>query len=184
MNAPQRASAKIFFTADAALTDFGPLFHRWIQVKRVPGLLIDVADYKHVPNGPGILLLGHEGDYWVGEANGRFSLQAIVKREWPVDDFGGRLTVVLDRLLAAADALASEADLNPTLDWSSLAITLLDRLHYPNTDAAYTAVLPHIPPILSARFGEILKLKRLHLDPRHPLGLWVETAVELETAAM
>lgn len=27
------------------------MFHRWIQQAAVPGLLIDVADYLHVPDG-------------------------------------------------------------------------------------------------------------------------------------
>ena len=40
-----------------------PVFHRWIQTGAIPGhLLVDVADYDHVPEGPGILLVAHEGN--------------------------------------------------------------------------------------------------------------------------
>ena len=40
-----------------------PVFHRWIQTGAVEGLLIDVADYSHVPQGPGVMLIAHEGNY-------------------------------------------------------------------------------------------------------------------------
>ncbi len=41
------------------LDDFIPLFHRWIQEQAIDGhLLIDVHDYSHIQQGPGILLVG------------------------------------------------------------------------------------------------------------------------------
>ena len=40
-----------------------PVFHRWIQTGAVGGLLIDVADYTHLAEGPSVLLVGHEGNY-------------------------------------------------------------------------------------------------------------------------
>ena len=37
---------------------FVPIFHSWIQAQAVPEhLLIDVADYAHVHNGPGTCLI-------------------------------------------------------------------------------------------------------------------------------
>ena len=39
------------------------MFHRWIQTRAVDGLLIDVADYTHLKDGPQVLLAGHEGNY-------------------------------------------------------------------------------------------------------------------------
>ena len=44
--------------------DYIPLFHGWIQEKIIPDhLLIDVADYSHIPDGPGIMLIAHEGHF-------------------------------------------------------------------------------------------------------------------------
>ncbi len=41
-----------------------PLFHKWIQDKSIlDHLLIDVADYSHVLDGPGIMLVAHEGHF-------------------------------------------------------------------------------------------------------------------------
>src|SRR5688500_4494730 len=39
------------------------VFHKWIQENLCEELLIDVADYKHVPSGPGIMLIGHQANY-------------------------------------------------------------------------------------------------------------------------
>ena len=41
-----------------------PLFHGWIQDKSIfDHLLIDVADYSHVIDGPGVMLIAHEGHF-------------------------------------------------------------------------------------------------------------------------
>ena len=62
----QQLSVKIFAHDPAAVQPaaFIPIFHRWIQESRLADrLLIDVADYRHVANGPGVLLIGHEAHY-------------------------------------------------------------------------------------------------------------------------
>ena len=41
---------------------------------RLEELLIDVADYLHVHNGPGIMLIGHEADYSLDNRAGRLGL--------------------------------------------------------------------------------------------------------------
>jgi hypothetical protein len=71
---------KFFFTNPSAkpLKDFIPVFHGWIQGQALPGhLLIDVHDYSHVHHGPGILLVAHEANISVGEAEGRRGLVYI-----------------------------------------------------------------------------------------------------------
>src|ERR1043165_8660714 len=45
------------------LAEYAAVFNTWIQQQRLEELLIDVADYLHVHNGPGIMLIGHEADY-------------------------------------------------------------------------------------------------------------------------
>ncbi len=80
---PKRIAVK-FFTdepgAPVALEPFIPLFHRFIQQATVPGLLIDVANYIHVPNGPGVVLVGHEVDYGIDAVGGRTGLLTVRKR--------------------------------------------------------------------------------------------------------
>ena len=59
-----------FFAADGEGIDIlklSPVYHRWIQQNALEDLLIDVADYSHVPAGPGVMLIAHEGNYALDE---------------------------------------------------------------------------------------------------------------------
>ena len=38
-------------------------------------LLLDVADYRHVPAGPGVMLIGNEGDYSVDNTGDRLGIR-------------------------------------------------------------------------------------------------------------
>jgi hypothetical protein len=149
MIVPRRMNAKLFVADETAvsLPAIVPVFHRWIQTQAVPGLLIDVADYKHVPNGPGVLIIGHEGDYALDQANGRSGLLYSRKREWPADDFRGGCAWSIGLALQGAQLLAGDPALNLDFRTDQLELTFPDRLHAPNTpetlaawQAAITAV--------------------------------------------
>jgi len=78
---------KLFFTNPSAkpLKDFIPVFHGWIQRQALPRhLLIDVHDYSHVHHGPGILLVAHEANLSIDEAEGRRGLVYIRKQPAPL----------------------------------------------------------------------------------------------------
>ncbi|MCG3149983.1 MAG: hypothetical protein PCFJNLEI_03450 [Verrucomicrobiae bacterium] len=73
---------KLFFTnSPKPLKDYIPVFHGWIQRQALPGhMLLDVHDYSHVHHGPGILLVSHEANISVDEAEGRRGLVYIRKQ--------------------------------------------------------------------------------------------------------
>jgi hypothetical protein len=51
-----------------------PIFHNWIRERRLGDVvLIDVADYRHVPEGPGVMLIADEA-HWAITARSRSSL--------------------------------------------------------------------------------------------------------------
>ena len=52
-----------------------PIFHSWIQDKIFEERLLDIADYRHVHNGPGVVLIGHEGDYAVDNTDGHLGVR-------------------------------------------------------------------------------------------------------------
>src|ERR1051326_6294953 len=52
-----------------------PVFHRWIQEQSSDELLLDVASYAHVKDGPGIILIGHEADCSLDLTDGRLGLR-------------------------------------------------------------------------------------------------------------
>ena len=60
---------------EANLEPLIPVFHSWIENQNGDELLIDVADYTHVPAGPGIVLIGHEGNYSVDNSGNRLGVR-------------------------------------------------------------------------------------------------------------
>ena len=82
------------------LQEFIPVFHGWIQRQALPGhLLVDVHDYSHVPNGPGILLVAHEANLNIGEPE----RSLVYIRKQPAT-----LTETLQAARAAAKLLTDE----------------------------------------------------------------------------
>ena len=55
-------------------------FHRWITERALGETLIDVADYRHVYQGPGITLIGHLGNYHWDDSGGQLGLAYVRKR--------------------------------------------------------------------------------------------------------
>ena len=52
-----------------------PVFQGWIQDQTAGELLLDVADYRHVDGGPGVVLIGHQGNYSVDNADHRLGVR-------------------------------------------------------------------------------------------------------------
>jgi len=125
------------------------VFHRWIQTSAVPGLLIDVADYSHVVNGPGVVLIGHEAFYSLDLAKGRlgFLYQRRTKAEGSDAE---SLRDALAEARAAAERLAQEPEFAGKLRFrqDELAIALNDRLLYPATGETWAAVEPALRAVL------------------------------------
>jgi hypothetical protein len=152
---PHRINAKLFVTDETAvsLPTLVPVFHRWIQTQAVPGLLIDVADYKHVQDGPGILIIGHEGDYSLDQANGRSGLLYTRKREWPTPDFKQRLQLVISLAVQAAQILAVDESLDLNFRTDEIELIFPDRLNVPNTPETLAALQDDITTVLADIYG-------------------------------
>ena len=65
-------------TAGVEMEEFIPVFHDWIQTQQLAELLIDVADYRHVPHGPGVVLIAHDAHYAMDLADDRLGLFTAV----------------------------------------------------------------------------------------------------------
>ncbi len=175
MMLPERISVK-FFVEDGEAVEPSvliPLFHQWIRERHLPGLPIDVADYKHVPDGPGVLLMGHEADYaWDGRFN-RIGLLYKHKREWPGESFQERLNHVLDRARQALALFPEAPDLpRITFHTDELEISFPDRLNVPNTPET----LAELREVLTAVFQTVypdrdIVLTHVHTDARRPFTL-------------
>src|SRR5258706_14545154 len=85
-----------------------PVFHGWIQNQVGEGLFLDVADYRHVDAGPGVVLIGHEGNYSVDNTDHRLGVR--YNRKAALDGTNlDRLTQVTRAALPPCQALEAES---------------------------------------------------------------------------
>src|SRR2546427_3757729 len=83
-----RLGIKFFSVAGQPIepTEFIPIFHEWIQKQTIDNhLLIDVHNYSHIHDGPGILLVAHEGNFSTETADDRIGL--LYYRKQPIQMF-------------------------------------------------------------------------------------------------
>ncbi len=160
--------------AESDIEQFVVVFHRWIRESVLDELMIDVADYTHVPEGPGILFVGHGSDYFVevGPEN-RPGLLYSRKRALPE---GAKIVEdSLRRALNAAKLLSQEGP-KPSFGTSEILIRIPDRLHVTNDDAAFDAVKGEVAAALSEVFdGKQFELVR-EGDAREPLTIRARAA--------
>ncbi|MCC6832004.1 MAG: hypothetical protein IT200_11715 [Thermoleophilia bacterium] len=150
-----------------------PVFHDWIRRGDVAeGLLIDVADYKHVPDGPGIILIGHEWDRSVDYGNGAAGVMSVAKRGLE-GDLATRIRAVARDAYRTAAALARAEAVGPSAEvrTDEIEILLLDRLNAPNTPETLAAAAPAITEAL-APVGGVGAPERLG-DERRPFRVRV-----------
>jgi hypothetical protein len=123
------------------LAEFAAVFNTWIQSQRLEELLIDVADYLHVHNGPGIMLIGHEADYSLDNRAGRLGL-LYNRKEQIEGTTQEKLTQAARAALTAAQILETENDLR--FNGSEVQLIINDRLLVPNTDETFATLEPEI----------------------------------------
>ena len=143
-----------FFVTEPDTVDLQPysaIFNRWIQEKAVADeLLIDVADYRHVPDGPGVVLVGHEANYSLDNAEGR--LGVLYNRKAPVTGTPGqRLAQAVGAALRAAQRLAADPGLR--VSGQSLQLIVNDRLLAPNTPETLAEMQPELTAFFDKLYG-------------------------------
>jgi hypothetical protein len=162
---PQRVGVKVFVEDQesferARMID---VFHRWIQEDRLPGTLIDVHDYTHVPEGPGVLLVAHQWHLRTDEAGGRIGFEYELKRG-SSGTLAERLRGAIVAVLEAAAALEQDtAGENPVrFETREMAFRFTDRLAVPATDAAFDEVTGELHEVLADFYGGVpIKFERI-----------------------
>ena len=132
---------------------FIPVFHSWIQQHALKDhLLIDVADYAHVPDGPGTVLIAHEANISTDREHGKLGLLYV--RKQPIEgatNFPRRLASVFRAALEAVAKLEEEVNLRGKLRFrgDELSFRIYDRLLAPNTPATFEQLKPELLRFLS-----------------------------------
>ena len=157
LNSLQHVNVKVA-AVDAGgfdLTRVIPVFHRWIQDGALAGeLAIDVADYRHVPEGPGVILVAHQAIYGLDQGDGTLGL--LYDRRAPVDGTPQeRLRQAARAALRACRLLEEDAALTGALrfDGGRLQVSVNDRALAPNTEATDRALRPEVERLLESLWG-------------------------------
>lgn len=175
----QQASIKLFATEDSAINpeDFIAVFHRWIREKVIADkLLLDVVDYRHIPDGPGVMLIAHEAHYSIDASGGAVGLLYTQKRDTP-RSAEHAFADALAQVLKVAKLLESEPGLSGSLRFRTdlVQVGVMSRLWAPNTSASHEALAEPIREVL-AKVG-LSGLKLLpDTDARKPFTLRVEAS--------
>ena len=141
------------------LEEFIPVFHDWIHTQQLAELLIDVADYRHVPQGPGVVLIAHDAHYGMDLTEARLGLLYSRRREThpsrcAIQSVEDRLRSVWHCALTACQRLEAHPVLHGRLQFqgNELLLRCNDRLRAPNTTAAYDELCQHLEPLLATLY--------------------------------
>jgi len=133
------------------LEKFIPVLHDWIKHHRLPELLIDVANYAHVPKGPGVALIGNDSDYFIDDTDGRPGLLYSRKREVPPPE--ARLGDAFRRALNAAVLLEKSFEGKLRFRTDEVLFRINDRLLAPATEATFAELRPELDAYCGKLFG-------------------------------
>jgi len=172
------------------LEEFIPVFHDWIQTQQLEELLIDVADYRHVPHGPGVVLVAHDAHYAMDLAEGRLGLLYSRRRE--THPSRGAIQGVADRLrsvwhcaLTACQRLEAHPVLHGRLQFrgNELLLRCNDRLQAPNTPAAYDELCQDLEPFLATLYpGQRVEVEHVsEHTSRLTVGIKVAEPLDVDT---
>ncbi len=152
----QRINLKLFLDApetvpvDALL----PIFARWREQKDHPSQWVDMADYAHIDRGPGVMMIGRQGNLALDLGDPGPGILYANKKDLngPPED---RILDTFRRTLALACALIEEPGYPVQLRarpgfWQ---LVFNDRMETPNSDATDAALRPGIGKALDRIFG-------------------------------
>ncbi len=162
---------------------FIPVFHRWIQQDKLPGMLVDVAEYTHVFQGPGVLLIAHEGNYSLDETDGKRGFLYNQKRPVGTTE-EANLSTAFRRAFLACSLLEKETEFAGKLKFSPnrLRITLNDRLAAPHEDWSLEEMEAILKNFLDGFYGGAPYQLAPEMDSRKLTGftVTVEGAFSIE----
>lgn len=164
--------------------EFVGVLQRWIQEHKIPGVLIDVADYSHIEDGAGIILVGHEYNLSVDYTGGRMGL--LFHYKLPSEDtLEERIASALKQAFNAAALLQEEDEFKARLAFSRTNFRFLasDRLNAPNDDATYAAIAPILEQAVKAVSGGDVTLISVDENAHARLAIDGVASAEIEVGA-
>lgn len=164
--------------------DWFGTFNTWVP-DTPDEVLVDVADYSHVHQGPVTLLVGHEANYSIDNTDGELGL--LYNRKQPLDgDLSGRLHTVFRNALKACRRLEADPTIGDRVRFrgNTALLMLNDRLHAPNTEETLATLRPGLEGLLAALYaGANVRLRR-NPDPKQRFALNIQAEGDWDIATL
>lgn len=172
-------SVKLFVEdpAGVRLLELIPVFHRWIKEGLLEDeLAIDVANYEHVPKGPGIVLICDHAHYYFDERAGRPGLRYRGRREARASG-AEAVTRALRSALHAARLLETDPVLEGRYAFRTdeIELGIYDRLRAPSGAATLEAIRAPLREAVRSLYGVDDVGLGLASGPREPFMVTVKT---------
>ncbi len=179
----QHVNVKIFVDGELTVDQeqFINIFHRLVAEQAMDQMMIDVADYRHVPAGPGVVMVGLEADYAMDHKDSRYGLR--YNRKGALE--GSNVDRMNQAYWAARNLctlLESELD---GLKFSETEFELFfnDRALAPNTPETLAEARPEIKAFLRDGLGQTEFEFDFNNDPRSLFGAVVKLGQPVAAAA-
>jgi hypothetical protein len=168
---------------DVDLQPLIPVFHNWIQNQVFEELLLDVADYRHVPEGPGVVLIGHQANYSVDNTDNRLGIR--YNRKEPLDGGNeGRLEQAARAALTACERLQADPRLGGKLRFNGqdIEVFINDRLLAPNRESTRASAEPELRRFFEKLFRGSDYSLSYGSDPRRLFGVSAKSSRSFSAA--
>ncbi|MBK9926388.1 MAG: hypothetical protein IPP66_14020 [Anaerolineales bacterium] len=181
----QHINLKFFIENGASLNleSFHGVFNKWIQKSLTNDLLVDVAEYLHVHNGPGVMLIGHSANYSLDLTAGRLGL-LYNRKEKVVGTNQQKLAQAAHAALSAM--LILEKENRVRFIGNEVQLIINDRLLTPNTAETFS----ELKSDLESFFGTLFKGSNVTLahsslsEPRARFTLDVKSASAFDVQSL
>ena len=171
-----------FFVADSnrvPLETFIHIFNSWIQAS--DGEYYDIADYSHLHDGPGVLLIAHEANISIDETGGRRGL-LYNRKQLLQGSNQEKLRGVFQAALENCQRIEKEPSLQGKLRFTGSEVLFLinDRLVVPNTEETFHAVKPDLKNLGETLYGGSEFSLDHMADPKERLSVFMKTPHSFE----
>ena len=131
-------------------------FNKWISANAGPDVLIDVVDYSHVQNGQVTLLVGHEYDVSIDDADGKRGVLFNLKRTAEEGDFAQHLSAAVKQACEMRRRIETDGDVGDQVAFrgNEVCLILNDRLQTPNADETVQAIQTDLDAVLGKLYGD------------------------------
>lgn len=161
------------------LTEFIDVFHGWIQA--TDGDYHDVADYSHMQDGPGIVLIANDANVSIDETGNRRGLLFTQKSRLSGSN-REKLRSVFRSALENCRKLEEEPVLRGKLRFKATeaVISVNDRLVGSNTEQSFDEIKGDVAAIAKELFGAAEVSLERNSDPRQRLNVRLKTPIAVD----